>query len=130
MRYDMAERLAELAVSVIYGGMLRKIHPPADDAKTECNKSQAFAAVKSAFLYYGRRRVIPKKVRLRVFRRDGNVCRYCKLKFPTGNLHVDHIIPVVEGGYECMENFATACSTCNFKKGAKKLPAEDGTVKQ
>lgn len=122
MRNDMAERLAHLACKAIYDTSSVPgvgVSPP--DAKTTVTKERAYLSVLRAFQYYGRRRVVPKKIRLRVFKRDGFICKYCNVKFPVGALHLDHIIPLVEGGHDCMENFATACFTCNFKKGAKKL---------
>jgi len=122
MRYDMAERLARLACKAIYdSSMATGVGESPPDAKTSRTKESAYLSILNAFRHYGKRRVVPKKVRLRVFKRDGYTCKYCNEKFPVGALHLDHIIPLVEGGYDCMENFGTACFKCNLKKGAKKL---------
>lgn len=67
------------------------------------------------------RKPISKKVRFEVFRRDGFTCQYCGAKPPEAVLHVDHIVPVAEGGGNEMTNLATACQECNLGKGARLL---------
>ena len=62
------------------------------------------------------------KESLRVYRRDSFTCRYCADK--GGDLTVDHIDP--EGG-NSMENFATACRSCNSKKG-RSTPNQAGML--
>ncbi|KAL9251590.1 hypothetical protein AKJ16_DCAP10899 [Drosera capensis] len=53
-----------------------------------------------------------------VFRRDGYICQYC---FSDKDLMVDHVIPASRGGRWTWENFVTACSSCNSRKGHKTL---------
>ncbi len=43
------------------------------------------------------------------------------------NLTFDHVIPKSRGGLTIWENVATACSTCNVKKGGK-MPRDCGMV--
>ncbi len=65
---------------------------------------------------------IPPKLRFEILERDGFVCAYCHLKDGTGlGLHVDHIIPVKEGGTNDPANLTTSCQTCNFGKGCRPL---------
>ncbi len=64
------------------------------------------------------RKNIDKKTRIEVFRRDKFICGYCvdgKRK-KIISLAVDHIIPVKYGGFHGIENFVTACKSCNRKK--------------
>lgn len=56
------------------------------------------------------------ELRLVVFARDGNKCCKCP---STTNLTVDHIIPVVEGGSDDLENLQTLCKSCNSRKGGR-----------
>lgn len=56
---------------------------------------------------------INKKV---ILERDAYRCKNCN---SFKNLHVDHIIPVCEGGTNDFENLQTLCATCNLKKGRK-----------
>jgi 5-methylcytosine-specific restriction endonuclease McrA len=75
------------------------------------------------------RRSIPLSVRSEIKERDGLTCRYCR--YPGSDehgpdfrpWHIDHIIPVVDGGGNEMENLALACSTCNLRKNAMPVGA-------
>lgn len=52
-----------------------------------------------------------------VFQRDNYTCTYCGAI--GGEIECDHIVPVSKGGKNEVSNLATACQTCNRKKGAK-----------
>lgn len=67
------------------------------------------------------RKPISTRTRFEVFKRDGFVCQYCGSHPPLCILHVDHIVPVKEGGKNEMGNFATACDQCNRGKAAVPL---------
>ena len=62
-----------------------------------------------------RREVIPREVRLAVFRRDGGRCVECGSNFDT---QYDHILPFSMGGASTVENLQLLCADCNRKKGA------------
>lgn len=49
-------------------------------------------------------------------------CYYCECDLGNG-YHTDHIIPLVRGGSDSMENIVLACAPCNQSKGTK-LPHE------
>lgn len=75
------------------------------------------------------RRAIPRSVRLEIIERDHHVCSYCAQP-GTGfhgpddrPWHIDHIVPVVDGGTNQIENLALACARCNSRKHA--MSAED-----
>lgn len=63
------------------------------------------------------------RVRFLVLRRDDYCCRYCGRRPPNVELAVDHIIPVVDGGPDDLDNLTTACVDCNTGKG--RLPATE-----
>lgn len=53
--------------------------------------------------------------RKNIMRRDSCKCLYCgRSDLP---LTIDHIIPKAQGGQDTWENLATACTSCNNKKG-------------
>lgn len=53
--------------------------------------------------------------RKNIMRRDSYKCLYCgRSDLP---LTIDHIIPKAQGGQDTWENLATACTSCNNKKG-------------
>lgn len=56
-----------------------------------------------------------------MFKRDEFTCQYCGATPPAVILHVDHIIPVKDGGSNVVDNLLTACEACNLGKGARKL---------
>lgn len=74
-----------------------------------------------------KRKAISKKLRFDVFKRDGFVCQYCGTHPPAVILHVDHIVPVAEGGENRIENLITACEGCNLGKGARSLTTKPPT---
>ena len=58
-----------------------------------------------------------KKQRLRVLRRDGGLCVYCGADADC----VDHVVPMVRGGGDEMENLVASCTPCNLRKGARSV---------
>jgi len=63
------------------------------------------------------RRIIPTRVKLEVWRRDGGKCVQCQ---STENLHFDHIIPFSKGGSSTTpENIQLLCGRHNIQKHDK-----------
>jgi hypothetical protein len=54
-----------------------------------------------------------------LFRRDGHVCMYCGLRFPSSLLSRDHIRPLSLGGADAWTNVVTACRRCNNAKASR-----------
>jgi hypothetical protein len=71
-----------------------------------------------------KRKAISTKTRFEIFNRDDFTCQYCGAKAPQVTLHVDHIIPVVEGGCNDDTNLITSCQSCNTGKGKRHLTAK------
>jgi hypothetical protein len=57
--------------------------------------------------------------RLKVFERDGYLCRYCRKQLTRFTATLDHVQPVSEGGENSIENLVTACLRCNSKRGSR-----------
>lgn len=53
----------------------------------------------------------------------GNFCYYCGCDLHEFCSHIDHVIPVSEGGTEDVENLVLSCRFCNMAK--MDLPAKD-----
>jgi len=68
-----------------------------------------------------KRKAISKKVRFDIFKRDEFTCQYCGAHPPSVILHVDHIIPVKDGGGNEDDNLVTSCASCNLGKSANSL---------
>jgi len=49
-----------------------------------------------------------------IFKRDNYKCKNCAAE---ENLTIDHIIPLVKGGNNDLENLQVLCMLCNLKKG-------------
>ena len=71
----------------------------------------------------GRRKSLSASVRWAVFARDGFTCRYCGARAGQDGvqLHCDHVVSVVDGGDNSMDNLITACQRCNGGKGARSI---------
>lgn len=67
------------------------------------------------------RKPISTRTRFEVFKRDGFRCLYCGRTPPSVLLHVDHIIPVCNGGDNSRDNLATSCDQCNLGKSGVPL---------
>jgi 5-methylcytosine-specific restriction endonuclease McrA len=65
------------------------------------------------------RRKLAARTRFEILKRDRFTCQYCGARAPDVVLHCDHVRPVSRGGKNDLENFRTACSTCNVGKGAR-----------
>ncbi len=59
----------------------------------------------------------------RVKSKPSFVCYYCENRKPIGDLHFDHIIPLVKGGPHSVENLCTSCSWCNLSKNKNVIGA-------
>lgn len=44
------------------------------------------------------------------------LCRYCGQTFPSSDLTMDHILPVVRGGKSVKSNCVPCCKECNTEK--------------
>lgn len=44
----------------------------------------------------------------------GHACVYCGKE--SGDLHIEHIVPVVRGGTDDLTNLTLSCPTCNLRK--------------
>ena len=49
-----------------------------------------------------------------------DLCAYCGVVF-NGKYHVDHVVPLSQGGGNGPDNIALACAPCNLSKGDKSL---------
>jgi HNH endonuclease len=63
-----------------------------------------------------RRSKLPASLRFAVLIRDSFTCQYDGRSAPDVILHVDHRIPVSQGGDDSMDNLVTACQDCNLGK--------------
>lgn len=93
------------------------------DGQPEKSKSREFALNVKVLIGIKpkKKKMISKKTRFEVFKRDGFQCAYCGKTPPEIVLEVDHIEPVSEGGTDDMENLLTACFDCNRGKRNIKL---------
>lgn len=69
------------------------------------------------------REQIPDGIRQQVLDRDHGICRYCGQRSMT--LHLDHVIPISQGGPTTIDNLVTSCAKCNQQKSGR-TPSEAG----
>jgi len=58
-----------------------------------------------------------KATRKKVLDKTGGYCAYCGKRIFDYSFHIDHIIPVCQGGSNELENLIPACIRCNLRKG-------------
>jgi 5-methylcytosine-specific restriction endonuclease McrA len=68
-----------------------------------------------------KRESLSRRVRFSILKRDGFRCKYCGASGDEVRLHVDHVVPRVDGGQDTPENLVTACECCNLGKGTTRL---------
>lgn len=73
-------------------------------------------------------RFIPMDMKVEIIERDGFKCQLCGkfitsdkdakrlVKHSCGMYHIDHIVPVAQGGRATPENLQLTCSACNLKR--------------
>lgn len=59
---------------------------------------------------------VKSSTRYQILARDGHRCMSCGRRAPDVILHVDHILPVEQGGDGDNENLITLCEECNIGK--------------
>lgn len=60
-----------------------------------------------------------KLTRREIFRRDNYTCQYCGRRDMT--LTIDHVVPKHLGGKHTWTNVVAACSSCNHRKGGRRV---------
>lgn len=61
---------------------------------------------------------LSRRMRQRLFWRDSGRCVYCDKALKFSEMTVDHVQPLTQkGNNRSKENMATACLSCNTKKG-------------
>lgn len=79
-----------------------------------------FETTLSAYRSQKQRKLMTKKLRKEIARRDNYTCQICGKYMPDGiGLHIDHIVPISKGGKTVPSNLQVLCSKCNGRKGAK-----------
>lgn len=79
-----------------------------------------FETTLSAYRSQNQRKLMTKKLRKEIARRDNYTCQICGKYMPDGiGLHIDHIVPISKGGKTVPSNLQVLCSKCNGRKGAK-----------
>ncbi len=61
------------------------------------------------------------KLREQVRQRANHLCEYCHTseRWQYVRFTIDHVVPVIEGGVETLDNLALACFHCNRRKSSK-----------
>lgn len=106
-------------------------HQRIRDSKTKCPDPQD-TSINDYYL----RRFIPISMKRKIIQRDNFKCQVCNkyispimdadvlIKMGTGLFHIDHIVPVAQGGRATMENLRLTCPKCNLTRNRKFTPEE------
>lgn len=63
--------------------------------------------------------------RRNIYARDQSTCQYCRKRFATSELSLDHVVPRALGGKTTWDNLVCSCVYCNARKGGR-TPAQAG----
>lgn len=75
----------------------------------------------------GQRLYLTHRERAAVWEKTGGCCAYCgKQTNPFRDFTIDHVVPLVDGGSDTLDNLTCACSSCNLSKGPR--PVEDTRI--
>lgn len=64
---------------------------------------------------------VSASLRFKILERDHFKCAYCGANPQETSLHIDHKLPVSDGGTNELSNLITACAECNLGKGAQSV---------
>lgn len=72
---------------------------------------------------------IPARLRKKVLERARGRCEHCGLSQSgqEATFHMDHVVPVVDGGPTSESNLALACVSCSLRKGARRTAIDPET---
>lgn len=65
---------------------------------------------------YGRRQIISRSLRARIYEIAGHRCQNPACTTPDGKLHLDHRHPLSRGGLDNRTNLQVLCASCNSRK--------------
>lgn len=71
-----------------------------------------------------KRKCVSDDVRAALLERDGNECFFCAQPMPDDDMTVEHLVALVRGGPNHMDNFALTHSKCNQAAGKATLMAK------
>ena len=109
-----AVRLSEPAT---YHGGLYRVFLPEEIAACRRRREEKARPEEPAVLdFYN-----VKENRKRVYERDNYTCHYCAIPVTPFTATLDHIVPVIAGGDNGLDNLVTACRKCNARKHAKPI---------
>ncbi len=68
-----------------------------------------------------KRRKLTKAERQQIYDKCNGHCAYCGCEITLGQMQVDHVVPIYNGGADEFNNMLPACRPCNHRKGAESL---------
>ena len=54
-----------------------------------------------------------------VFDKSNGVCHHCGCELDINDFHVDHLLPIAQGGFSHNDNLVASCPPCNWRKGGR-----------
>jgi 5-methylcytosine-specific restriction endonuclease McrA len=59
-----------------------------------------------------------------IYQRDGGRCHICGETVDPDRFHLDHLVPIADGGADAPENVAVAHPRCNLRRGRGRTPVQ------
>ncbi len=67
------------------------------------------------------RKILTHAARKSIWFKYGCCCAYCGKEIEFNEMHVDHLVPLANGGVDNATNYMPSCDTCNLTKGTLSL---------
>ena len=113
------------AICDLFLGKVEVVEYSRDRTIQGASRAWPLPSVVRVVRHFKRERIRVRFSRLNIYARDGFVCQYCAVRFPSEELTFDHVTPRSRGGTTTWENIVTCCIPCNRQK-ADRTPAEAG----
>lgn len=114
--YQKHAYTVQKAVCVFYYSLKELLE--IDDELEEIN----YETTREKWVAKNQRKLMTKELKERIKRRDNYTCQICGKYMPDEvGLHIDHIIPIKQGGKSIESNLQVLCDKCNLRKGKRSV---------
>lgn len=117
------------AVKAVFCGKVHVVDVYENVAVRACHWEIALPSVIALTDYVPQYNHRPAFTKRNVFLRDEYRCQYCRKRFATKDLTLDHVVPRCSGGRLNWKNAVTCCKHCNGRKGCLPVTNLPGDMK-
>lgn len=118
---DFSDYCAKNTDGISYSSLVKRYGKYSDFCDNFFNYKQGVISLETLLLRSKprppRRTGVRAKIRFDILVRDNYTCQACGATAAEETLHIDHIIPVSQGGTDDYQNLRVLCARCNMGRG-------------